>query len=122
MAKNLTLLNMHDMLALITDAALQRKFIKLYAPAADVDIDWNGGCNGKGAGGARYYRSGTSMEEIVGRMLMLGEVPKVDVRRDVTAGSVYGVYYTDGENQTKIWHKGDASVGFPWSNRNPVHQ
>ena len=42
MAKNLTLLNMHDMLALITDAALQRKFIKLYAPAADVDIDWNG--------------------------------------------------------------------------------
>ena len=42
MAKSLTLLNMHDMLALITDAALQRKFIKLYAPAADGDIDWNG--------------------------------------------------------------------------------
>ena len=42
MAKNLTLLNMRDMLALITDAGLQRKFIKLYAPTADDDIDWNG--------------------------------------------------------------------------------
>lgn len=42
MAKNLILLNMRDMLALVTDAALQRKFIKLYAPAADVDIDWEG--------------------------------------------------------------------------------
>ena len=42
MAKNLILLNMRDMLALVTDAALQRKFIKLYAPSADGDIDWNG--------------------------------------------------------------------------------
>jgi len=42
MAKSLTLLNMRDMLALITDAGLQRKFIRLYAPVADDDIDWNG--------------------------------------------------------------------------------
>lgn len=33
---------MHDMIALINDAGLQRKFIHLYAPAADSDIDWDG--------------------------------------------------------------------------------
>ena len=84
--------------------------------------DWNGGCDGSGSGGVRYYRSGTSMKELVGRMLMLGEVPEVDVRRDITAGCVYGVYYEDGANQTKIWHKGNAPVACPWANRSPVHQ
>ena len=84
--------------------------------------DWNGGCSGSGVGGARYYRSGTSMEQIVGCMLMLGEVPEVDVRRDITAGSVYGVYSTNDVNQTKMWLKDNAPVGFPWGNRNPTHQ
>ena len=76
----------------------------------------------RSSGGVRYYRSGTSMKELVGRMLMLGEVPEVDVRRDITAGCVYGVYYEDGANQTKIWHKGNAPVACPWANRSPVHQ
>ena len=84
--------------------------------------DWNGGCDGSGSGGTRYYRSGTSMEQIVGRMLMLGEVPEGDARRDITAGCVYGVYGTNGVDQVKIWLKGDVPVGFPWGNRHPVHQ
>ena len=84
--------------------------------------DWNGGCDGSGSGGTRYYRSGTSMEQIVGCMLMLGEVPEGDARRDITAGCVYGVYGTNGVDQVKIWLKGDVPVGFPWGNRHPVHQ
>ena len=84
--------------------------------------DWNGGCDGSGSGGVRYYRNGTSMKALVGRMLMLGEVPEVDVRRDVSAGCVYGVYYEDGANQTKIWKKGNAPVACPWTTRSPVHQ
>jgi hypothetical protein len=55
-------------------------------------------------------------------MLMLGEVPEEDIRRDISSGDIYGVYYTEGDNQTKIWHKDDAPVGFPWSSRSAVHQ
>ena len=84
--------------------------------------DWNGGCCGRGSGGTRYYRSGMSMEEIVGRMLMLGEVSKEDIRRDITTGDIYGVYYTEDDNRIKTWNKNNAPVGFPWSSRNAVHQ
>ena len=92
------------------------------ATSARLAGDWNGGCSGFGSEGTRYYRLGTSMEQIVGRMLMLGEVPEEDVRRDITAGGVYGVYYTDEDSQTRIWHKGNAPVGFRWENRSPTHK
>ena len=82
--------------------------------------DWNGGCNGHGYGGVRYYRPGTTIKEIVGRMLMLGLVGESDDRRDISNGNVYGVGYTNGVN--KIWYKGDAQVAAPWIYRNPVHQ
>ena len=111
MAKNLTLLNMHDMLALITDAALQRKFIKLHAPAADVDIDWNGGCNGKGAGGARYYPSGTTMGEIIPRLVMYGIARENNARRDITRGNVDGAWY-QGDGPAREWYDSCAPVGF----------
>jgi hypothetical protein len=84
--------------------------------------DWNGGCRGHGSGGTRYYHSGISMKEIVGRMLMLGEVPEEDIRRDISSGDIYGVYYTEGDNQTKIWQKETAPVGFRWENRSPTHK
>ena len=83
--------------------------------------DWNGGCHGKGSVGARYYRSGTSMKEIIGRMIMHGEVGDVDERRDITDGDVYGVYYEE-ENGVKTWYKARAPLGFPWTHRNSAHQ
>ena len=92
------------------------------ATSARLAGDWNGGCKGLGNAGTRYYRSGISMAEIVGRMLMLGEVPEEDIRRDISAGDIYGVYYTEGDNQTKIWHKETAPVGFRWENRSPTHK
>ena len=91
------------------------------ASLAKMSGDWNGGCDGKGYGGTRYYRAGTSMKEIVGRMMMLGLVGANDERRDITNGDVHGVHYTS-TNNVKTWHKGKASVGFPWTERNPTHQ
>ena len=96
--------------------------LELNAAASNsVIVAWGFGANTNGVL-ERYYRSGISMAEIVGRMLMLGEVPEEDIRRDISAGNIYGVYYTEGDNQTKIWHKDDAPVGFPWSSRSAVHQ
>ena len=87
-----------------------------------MDKDLNGGCLGFGDGGARYYRGGTSMKDVVCRMVMLGEVSGADVRQDITAGSVYGVYYEDASSQSRIWFKDAAPVGFPWTGKIPVHQ
>ena len=61
------------------------------------------------------------MMELVGRLLMLGSVPSVDVRRDISNGGIYGVYYYDCQ-EGKVWQKDVAPVGFPWSSRQPVHQ
>ena len=83
--------------------------------------DWNNGCTGKDFPGARYYRAGTEMKQIVGRLLMLGSVPEEDVRRDITSGSVYGVYYI-GSGESKVWKKNCAPIGFPFGNRNINHQ
>ena len=41
---------------------------------------------------------------------------------DITSGDIYGVYYTNGPNQTRIWHKGSAPTAFLWGYRNPTHQ
>ena len=84
MAKNLTLLNMHDMLALITDATLQRKFIRLYAPVADDDIDWNGLESGRG-----FYPAHETIATTLPQMVMYG----VDVgdSHDIPSGSVYSL-------------------------------
>ena len=82
--------------------------------------DWNGGCNGHGSGGVRYYRQGAMMKDIVSRMLMLGLVGEVDEGRDIANGDVYGVGFTNGVS--RIWFKGDVNVAAPWIYRNPVHE
>lgn len=86
-----------------------------------VSDDWNGGCDGKGASGARYYKIGTTMANIVDRMLMLGVVPESDSRRDITNGGIYGVHYHYDYQGNKVWEKGLAPLAFPWTQRNPVH-
>ena len=83
--------------------------------------DWNGGCSGQGAPGARYYQSGTTMRNIVNRMLMLGAVPEDDTRRDITNGGIYGVHYHYDAQGYKVWEKGLVPLAFPWGDRSPVH-
>ena len=86
----------------------------------NMEKDWNGGCKGMGTAGTRYYRSGTIMEDVISRMVMLGEVPGDASGRDITNGDVKGVFYEKIDG-VKVWFRGDAPVGFPWSNRNPTH-
>ena len=83
--------------------------------------DWNGGCSGQGTPGARYYQSGTTMRNIVNRMLMLGAVPEDDTRRDITNGGIYGVHYHYDAQGYKVWEKGLVPLAFPWGDRSPVH-
>ena len=87
---------------------------------ACMEQDWNGGCRGFGTAGTRYYRSGTIMEDVISRMVMLGEVPDDASGRDITNGELRGVFYEKVDG-VKVWLKGDAPVGFPWANRNPTH-
>jgi len=84
--------------------------------------DWSGGCDGHGAGGARYYESGALMTEILSRMLMNGLRGSNDNARDITAGMVYGVYYSLDASGRKVWRKDDAAVDFPWASANPIHR
>jgi len=84
--------------------------------------DWNGGCRGHGLCGVRYYAPQTSMSSIISRLLMNGERGDADDPVDITNGDIYGVYYTNGANQTKVWHKDNAPIAFPWGYRNPTHQ
>ena len=87
---------------------------------ANMAQDWNGGCRGLGTAGTRYYRSGTMIEDVMPRIVMLGEVPDDASGRDITNGDVRGVFYEKVAGG-KVWLKGDAPVGFPWTNRNPTH-
>jgi len=91
------------------------------ASLSNLYDDWNGGCSGRGAPGARYYQSGTTMRSIVDRMLMLGEVPEDDSRRDITNGGIFGVHYHYDSQDNKAWEKGLAPLAFPWGARNPMH-
>ena len=84
--------------------------------------DWNGGCDGRGQGGVRYYATNTKMVNILSRMLMKGTRGSSDNPVDITAGDIYGVFYTNSVNQTEIWSKGNAPVMFPFSYRNISHQ
>ena len=91
------------------------------ASLSNLYDDWNGGCSGQGAPGARYYQTGTAMRNIVNRMLMLGAVPEDDTRRDITNGGIYGVHYHYDVQGNKVWEKGLAPLAFPWGDRSPVH-
>ena len=87
-----------------------------------MQSDGNGGCRGHGSCGVRYYTPQTSMSIIISRLLMNGERSDADDPLDITNGDIFGVYYTNGPNQTKIWHKDAAMIAFPWTYRNPTHQ
>lgn len=76
--------------------------------------DWNGGT------GMRYYLYGTKQRDLISRLLMNGVRSQSSVPLDISAGDIYGVHKVYGETGA-IWELGMAPVGFPWHNRNPVH-
>ena len=76
--------------------------------------DWNGGT------GMRYYLYGTKQRDLISRLLMNGVRSQSSVPLDISAGDIYGVHKVYGEIGA-IWELGMAPVGFPWHNRNPVH-
>ncbi|MBQ3746455.1 MAG: hypothetical protein II863_03480 [Kiritimatiellae bacterium] len=87
-----------------------------------VQGDWNGGCEGRGPGGVRYYAANTKVVNILSRMLMKGTRGPSDDPVDITAGDIYGVYYTNDVSNAEIWSKGNAPVMFPFGYRNISHK
>ena len=86
--------------------------------------DWNGGCSGFGAHGGRYYPAGTTLENVLHRLLMYGCGGADDDGIDITIGSVHGVWYS-GPKSIRVWHVSGAPVGFFNNNNkteNPAHQ
>ena len=73
--------------------------------------DWNGGCYGTGVGGARYYPSGTTMAEIIPRLVMYGVGRRNAARRDITLGNVDGAWYQE-IGSVRVWYDTEAPVGF----------
>lgn len=61
-----------------------------YTKASAFTGDWNGGCNGSGMGGTRYYECGTWHRDIINRMLMCGTSYEGVQNADITFGSVEG--------------------------------
>ena len=68
--------------------------------------DWNGGCDGHGNAGARYYPSGTFQHQLIQRMLMDGMKADVAVGRDITYGAIRG--FNSGDSNAV----GDVDTGF----------
>lgn len=84
-----------------------------YISAERSRYDWNGGCDGHGAGGARFYPHAQDLASIVRRLLMYGENDgDDDIRRDMTLGSVFGVHYEYNDQGEKVYEKSSADVGF----------
>ena len=88
-----------------------------------LELDWNCGCKGHGVGGVRYYGKNLKMTDVVERLLMNGDGPSRG--RDISYGSVFGVWYDGDGKSNENWHVELAPVGFfsgPVATRNPVHQ
>ena len=77
--------------------------------------DWNNGCVGMSNAGSRYYKYSTSMRSLISKMLMYG-ISDLD-KRDISAGSVYGLWYEWQNDDTKVWHKGLVPTGWDFENK-----
>ena len=73
--------------------------------------DWNGGCQGHGDGGERYYAPDTKLGDVLHRLVMYGVDQGGGNQRDITIGSVRGAWYTVSGG-IRHWHLSDAPVGF----------
>ena len=80
------------------------------ASMTNMTHDWNGGCNGRGEAGTRYYVYGLGMENVIGRLLMYGESTENDKRRDLSAGDVRGVWCSFVGDE-KVYEQSDAPIG-----------
>ena len=93
-------------------------------PSSDrLELDWNCGCDGHGAGGVRYYGKSLMMRDIIERLLMNGDGPARG--RDISYGSVFGVLYEGEGKLDGDWRVDQTPVGFfsdPGATRNPIHK
>ena len=93
--------------------------------AEKMPWDWNCGCIGRGVGGVRFYGKGTTMQDVIGRMLMNGVRPDNTAPCDITFGNVYGVWYNGSYKEDDDWTVGYVPVGIFMNeivNMCPVHQ
>ena len=121
-------MGLHDIY--VSNASKTNDVITLKAVDADerpryghLELDWNCGCEGHGAGGVRYYGKSLMMNDIIERLLMHGEGSALG--RDISYGNVFGVGYEGDGKIDGDWKLELAPVGFfsnPGVTRNPVHQ
>ena len=93
--------------------------------AEKMPWDWNCGCIGRGVGGVRFYGKGTTMQDVIGRMLMNGVRPDNTAPCDITFGNVYGVWYNGSYKEEDDWTVGYVPVGIFMNeivNMCPAHQ
>ena len=105
-------------------AASEQHVYREFVSESCCMCDWNGGCDGKGACGTRYYPPATTLDAVLHRLLMYGVGGGEDDGRDLTIGSVRGVWYKQVGSE-RIWYVGPAPVGF-FDNEDkhpvPIHQ
>ena len=66
--------------------------------------DWSYGCIGRGEGGCGFYKKGLKMTAVIDRLLMNGLVDESSEMKDITAGNVYGVWYSGDSKVNENWH------------------
>ena len=87
--------------------------------------DWSYGCIGRGEGGCGFYKKGLKMTALIDRLLMNGLVVESSEVKDITAGNVYGVWYSGDPKVKENWRLDVAPVGFFYNEnrkQSPKHE
>ena len=83
--------------------------------------DWSYGCIGRGEGGCGFYKKGLKMTVVIDRLLMNGLVDGSSEMKDMTAGNVYGVWYSGDSKVNENWHLDVAPIGFFYNENRKQH-
>jgi hypothetical protein len=83
--------------------------------------DWSYGCIGRGEGGCGFYKKGLKMTAVIDRLLMNGLVDESSEMKDITAGNVYGVWYSGDSKVNENWHLNVAPIGFFYNENRKQH-
>ena len=83
--------------------------------------DWSYGCIGRGEGGCGFYKKGLKMTVVIDRLLMNGLVDGSSEMKDMTAGNVYGVWYSGDSKVNENWNLDVAPIGFFYNENRKQH-
>jgi hypothetical protein len=83
--------------------------------------DWSYGCIGRGEGGCGFYKKGLKMTAVIDRLLMNGLVDESSEMKDITAGNVYGVWYSGDSKVNENWRLDVAPIGFFYNENRKQH-